>query len=394
MNKSWSVHLSSIGRKHTFSLLLLIGTLLLPACQSRQMPADTPPIISVPQTDGAYTSAIPGRTLQFPQDFGAHNDFQTEWWYYTGNLSDENGRRFGYQLTFFRRAIAPPDQQGERPSDWAADQVYLAHFTLSDIAEEGFYYFERFSRGAAGLAGAEIEPTYRVWLDHWQVIQTDEDSYRLTAEDEGIALDLVLKDLKGVVLQGVEGYSQKGPENGNASYYYSQPRMETEGQVVINGTSHSVTGYSWKDHEFSTSALSGEQTGWNWFSIQLDDNSELMVFTILREDGSPDPYSSGTIISSDGSTKLITGDQFSITAVDTWQSPHSGAVYPSTWDILIPSEDITLRVTPLMPDQELNLTFTYWEGAVQVSGESKDKPVSGYGYVELTGYVGSMAGQF
>ncbi len=181
-------------------------------------------------------------------------------------------------------------------------------------------------------------------------------------------------------------------KHGNASYYYSQPRLETEGQVVINGKSHSVTGYSWKDHEFSTSALSAGQIGWNWFSIQLDDNSEIMVFNILSEDGIPDPYSSGSVIYPDGSTKLLTFDQFSINAVDSWQSPHSGAVYPSTWDIFIPSEDIQLRVTPLMPDQELNLTFTYWEGAVQVSGINKGKPVSGFGYVELTGYIGSLAG--
>jgi len=393
MNRFYSVHIRFQFRRNII-IIVLLCTLIMPACVSQQMPVDTPQIIAMPQLDGTYTRAAPGKTLQFPQDLGAHNGFQTEWWYYTGNLSDENGLRFGYQLTFFRRAIAPPDQQGKRMSEWATEQVYLAHFTLSDVADDGFHYFERFSRGAAGLAGAEIEPTYRVWLDHWQVIQTDDNTYHLTAEDEGIVLDLVLKDIKGIVLQGVEGYSQKGPETGNASYYYSQPRLETEGQVVINGKSHSVTGYSWKDHEFSTSALSAGQIGWNWFSIQLDDNSEIMVFNILSEDGIPDPYSSGSVIYPDGSTKLLTFDQFSINAVDSWQSPHSGAVYPSTWDIFIPSEDIQLRVTPLMPDQELNLTFTYWEGAVQVSGINKGKPVSGFGYVELTGYIGSLAGQF
>lgn len=393
MNRFYPVHIRFQFRRNII-IIVLLCTLIMPACVSQQMPVDTPQIIAMPQLDGTYTRATPGKALLFPQDLGPHNTFQTEWWYYTGNLSDENGRRFGYQLTFFRRAITPPDQQGKRMSGWATDQVYLAHFTLSDVADEGFYYFERFSRGAAGLAGAEIEPAYRVWLDHWQVIQTADNSYHLTAEDKGITLDLMLKDVKGIVLQGIEGYSQKGPETGNASYYYSQPRLETEGQVVIDGTSHSVIGYSWKDHEFSTSALSAEQTGWNWFSIQLDDNSEIMVFNILREDGIPDPYSSGSVIYPDSSTKLLTFDQFSINAVDSWQSPHSGAVYPSSWDIVIPSEDIQLRVAPLMPDQELNLTFTYWEGAVQVSGINKGDPVSGFGYVELTGYVGSLAGQF
>ncbi len=211
MNRFYPVHIRFQFRRNII-IIVLLCTLIMPACVSQQMPVDTPQVIAMPQLDGTYTRAAPGKTLQFPQDLGPHNTFQTEWWYYTGNLSDENGLRFGYQLTFFRRAIAPPDQQGKRMSEWATEQVYLAHFTLSDVADDGFHYFERFSRGAAGLAGAEIEPTYRVWLDHWQVIQTDDNTYHLTAEDEGIVLDLMLKDIKGIVLQGVEGYSQKGPE--------------------------------------------------------------------------------------------------------------------------------------------------------------------------------------
>lgn len=375
-------------------VVLILTVVTLSACENQLAQNDTPQFAPMPPIQDTFTRTVPGTALQFPRDFGAHNDFQTEWWYYTGNLADESGRRFGYQLTFFRRAVVTPEDQNNRASNWAVDQVYLAHFTVTDVSDNQFYYFERFSRGAAGLAGAQSSPVYRVWLENWGVDQTGENEYRLTAEAEGVRLDLKLEDVRGVILQGNEGYSQKGQDAGNASYYYSQPRLKSSGQITINGSSYAVDGYSWKDHEFSTSALSGDQTGWNWFSMQLDNDSEIMVFNILRADGKPDTYSSGAVISSDGMTSLLKVDDFTISAVDTWQSPHSGAVYPSGWDVAIPAEDIQLRITPLIPDQELNLAFTYWEGAVKISGEIRGEPVTGYGYVELTGYVGSMAGQF
>lgn len=332
--------------------------------------------------------------LTFPSDHGPHPDTLTEWWYYTGNLETETGRHFGYQLTFFRRALLPAGERAERQSIWATEQIYMAHFTVTDTASGEFHPFERFSRGSAGLAGAQAEPQYRVWLEDWSVEQVGQDDYHLTAAAVGILIDLELRDLKGPVLQGEGGYSRKGPEADNASIYISQPRLETTGTVSIGGTDYEVRGLSWMDHEFSTSALGLGLVGWDWFSIQLDDNRELMLFTLRREDGSIDEFSSGTVIDADGSTRSLTWEDFSIAVTETWRSPHSHATYPSGWRIEIPSEDMVLEVRPRLADQELNHSFVYWEGAVQVTGRRGEIAVTGSGYAELTGYARSMQGQF
>ena len=269
----------------------------------------------------------------------------------------------------------------------------MAHLALSDISAEEHYAFERFARGAAGLAGAQAEP-YQVWLENWQVVQIAERKYHLTAYQDEITLDLVLEDLKGPIFHGEDGYSQKGPDTGDASYYYSQTRLLTSGSVQTGRGSYQVNGLSWKDHEFSTSALSSGQVGWDWFSVQLDDGSELMVFQIRREDGSIDPFSSGTWISPDGGTKPLEQEQFEIQVRESWRSPDSGAEYPADWILNIPSLDMNLKVKPYMVNQEMNVSYTYWEGAVNVNGTSEDVPISGRGYVEMTGYATSMEGQF
>jgi predicted secreted hydrolase len=333
------------------------------------------------------------RNWKFPADFGPHPDYQTEWWYYTGNLESETGERFGYQLTFFRRALLPEQDRIKRDSAWGTEQVYMAHFALSDVAANRHHAFERFTRGAIGLAGAQAEP-YQVWLENWQVVQITKDQYHLTAQQGGIKIDLVLEDLKGPILQGKQGYSQKGPEAGNASYYYSQTRLQTSGTVKTANGSYTVTGLSWKDHEFSTSALSAGQIGWDWFSIQLNDGSELMVFQIRREDGSIDPFSSGTWINPEGETTHLDQDQFQIQVQDTWRSPHTRAEYPSAWRVEIPSLGLGLEIAPYMNDQEMDVSYTYWEGAVSIKGTAGEKPISGNGYVEMTGYAGSMEGEF
>lgn len=345
-----------------------------------------------PSAEG-YARATGPAPLSFPADHGPHPDFQTEWWYYTGNLATEDGRRFGYQVTFFRRALQPPADRVERASTWATEQLYLAHFALTDVAGGNFYAFERLARGAVELAGAQ-SPPYRVWLEDWQVEQVGKDNYHLRAGQEGIEIDLLMVDAKGPVLQGEKGYSPKGPEVGNASYYISQTRLETSGTVRVGDVGFQVVGLSWMDHEFSTSALSAGQVGWDWFALQLDDGSELMVFDIRREDGSLDPFSSGTLIRPDGSTTHLNRIDFEIQVLDTWKSPHSGAVYPARWRVAVPSAGITLDIEPHLADQELNLTYNYWEGAVRIQGERGGKAVTGNGYVELTGYAGSMAGEF
>jgi predicted secreted hydrolase len=341
----------------------------------------------------SFERAAPEFGLSFPRDYGAHPDYQTEWWYYTGNLNTADGRRFGYQLTFFRRALMPPDERLSRMSDWAVDQVYLAHFALSDIAGENFNAFEDLARGAAGLAGAQAVP-FQVWLYDWQVREIKASVYQLSAAQDGIGIDLTLSDVKGPILQGFDGYSQKGPEPGNASHYFSQTRLETTGQVQIDEERYQVSGTSWMDHEFSTSALSAGQVGWDWFSIQLDNDMEIMAFQIRREDGSIDPFSSLALIYPDGSTLKLGQEDFAIQVLDEWNSPHSGATYPSGWLLSVPAAGLSLEIEPHQVDQELNLSYAYWEGAVGARGSMDGQPVTGNGYVELTGYAGSMVGDF
>jgi predicted secreted hydrolase len=346
-----------------------------------------------PSTSAGFARATGPRTFVFPEDHGAHPDYQTEWWYFTGNLASSTGERFGYQLTFFRRALLPPQELPDRESDWATGQVYLAHFALTDVSRQEYQSFERIGRGAAGVSGAE-SPPFRVWLEDWQVRQVAPDTYRLVASQDGVALDLLLRDTKGPILQGDQGYSQKGPLPGQASYYYSLTRLKTDGTLESAGNSYTVAGDSWMDHEFSTSALSTNQVGWDWFSVQLDDNTELMFFQIRRADGSIDPFSSGALIGEDGTTISLGVEDFSIGVTDTWESPNSGATYPAGWMVTIPAHGISLEITPLLADQEFTGTYSYWEGAVSVNGQSPSGNRSGHGYVEMTGYSRSMGGEF
>jgi predicted secreted hydrolase len=346
------------------------------------------------EAEGFARAAGP-RPLDFPADHGPHPDYQTEWWYYTGNLTAADGRHFGYQLTFFRRALLPAEARAERDSNWAADQVYMAHFALTDVSAGRFHAFERLARGSAGLAGAEAPP-FQVWLEGWRVEEVAGGAYRLRAEQDGLALDLELVDAKGPVLQGEQGYSQKGPETGNASIYVSLTRLETSGTVSVPDGHFTVSGLSWMDHEFSTRALSAGQIGWDWFSIQLDDGTELMLYPIRQEDGSVDFFSKGTFVADDGATNLLrhAACDYQIEVLGTWRSPRTGAVYPARWRIEVPAVGLWVEVEPWLSNQELDVSYAYWEGAVRVRGERNGQPVSGNGYVELTGYAESMEGQF
>jgi predicted secreted hydrolase len=332
--------------------------------------------------------------LVFPKDHGPHPDYQTEWWYYTGNLETSEGRHFGYQLTFFRRAMIPESAAAQRSSKWAADQLYMAHFTLTDVTDQKFHFQERFERGAMDLAGAAGSPGYQVWLRDWSVKQTASNTYHLSAHDNGFAVDLDLTDARGPVLQGDRGYSQKGPQPGNASLYYSQTHLLSQGKIQIADQTYAVQGLSWMDHEISTSALSEGQVGWDWFALQLDDGRALMVYIMRRADGSIDAFSSGTLVLANGETRHLAREDFSIQVQKTWKSPTSGAQYPAAWTVTVPSQKLELTVQPWISNQELNVSYTYWEGAVQVRGTSDGKAVTGNGYVELTGYLKSMQGQF
>lgn len=341
-----------------------------------------------------FERVIGPRAFKFPDDHGPHPEFQTEWWYYTGNLETADGRHFGYQLTFFRRALTPLEIESGEGSNWRTNQVYLAHFALSDIEENVFYYQERLARGGAGLAGAQGSGGLKVWLEDWIVEQTAEDTYRMKASSDDLDIELEFVDLKGVVLQGDHGYSQKGEQPGNASYYFSQTRLKTNGKLRVASEEFTVNGLSWMDHEFSTSALGEGQAGWDWFSIQLDDGSELMLFTLRNEDPDIEPYPVGTVIGADGRTHRLAAEEIELSVLDTWRSPANQAEYPAKWRIRVPSEGIEITVTPMMDNQELHTFFTYWEGAVKISGVKNGIEVSGYGYVELTGYAQSMQGEF
>ena len=326
-----------------------------------------------------FKRAMDVRDFIFPDDAGPHPNFETEWWYYTGNLVDKEGRNFGYQLTFFRRALSPNKAQSK--SRWATNQIYFAHFAVSDIAGKDFYPAEKWSRGAIGLAGALSNP-FRVWIENWSAAAIDEETRLLATTDEA-ALDLVLKPTKTVVLHGNSGLSQKSAEPGNASYYYSQTRIETKGTLTVNGKKFEVSGFSWFDHEWSTSALGKKQSGWDWFSLQLDDGREIMLYHIRLKNGGFDRFSSGSLIERDGTVRKLDFDDFKIETIDSWTSRDTAIVYPSGWRITIPEFKLDFRVIPLMWNQELALTFVYWEGAVKISDEN----ISGNGYVELTGYT-------
>ncbi|HSE83527.1 MAG TPA: lipocalin-like domain-containing protein [Thermodesulfobacteriota bacterium] len=325
-----------------------------------------------------FARATQVRRFTFPQDAGPHPEFQNEWWYYTGNLNTETGRHFGFQLTFFRRALIP--NIGERKSNWATNQVYFSHFAVSDIQNRKFYPNARWSRGAMGLAGAEADP-FRVWLEDWSASSQGK-SVHLKAGNGSVSINLYLTPAKPITLHGKKGLSQKSAEWGNASYYYSQTRLNTKGSITIKGERFKVQGLSWLDREWSTSALSKDQTGWDWFSLQLSDGREIMLYQLRLKNGGIDPYSSGSVIERNGTVRHIGVDDFRVEVLDTWKSPETGIIYPSRWRIVIPAYNIVLVVIPHQHNQELPLDFTYWEGAVRIEGDG----ISGNGYVELTGY--------
>ncbi len=335
-----------------------------------------------------YPRVTGSEPLRFPRDHGAHPEYRHEWWYLTGQLETARGRHFGYQITFFRFNLDP--QAPERASAWGTNQVWMAHLGLTDTEAGRFRHRERFARGGAiGLAGAEVEP-FRVWLEDWVLKGTTGEDImplHLQAEDGDLLLDLRLDALKPLVLQGDAGYSRKGPEPGNASRYFSYTRLATEGELVIDGQRHAVQGLSWMDREWGSSVLSQGQVGWDWFSLQLDDETEIMYYTLRRDDGSVDPRSKGLFVAADGSTRLLEHGDVELRATRHWDSPLGDARYPVAWRMRIPPLGLELDIEAVLDDQELRTGFRYWEGAVAVRGEREDRGVGGRGYAELTGYA-------
>ncbi len=341
----------------------------------------------------AWLSADPDYRLAFPRDHASHPDHRIEWWYYTGNVETSRGRRFGYQLTFFRVGV---DRQPINPSRWAVRNLHMAHLAVTDVAGGQHHVAERLNRAGVGWAGASTEALH-VWNDGWSVRldgAASEGAHLLEAasDDGSLAVDLRLVPVLPPVLHGVAGYSQKGAEAGNASHYYSITRLRTTGRMIVDGEAFEVSGLSWMDHEFGTSFLEPAQVGWDWFSLQLDDGSDLMVYTMRRDDGVADPRSSGTFVAPDGSiTRLRAGD-YALAPGRRWTSPSSGASYPVAWEIDVPSLGIDLDVQAVIDAQELetgeSTGVTYWEGAIDARGARGGAVVAGQGYLEMTGYAG------
>ena len=338
-----------------------------------------------------WSVARPGWSYRFPADHGNHPDFKTEWWYFTGNVATAEGEKFGYQLTFFRQGVRRPGS-AKMASRFVVNDVKFAHFAVSDLAGSRFHHFQKFARGAFGEAGFD-EGDRIAWINSWTCERTGENGFRLRANEGGIAIDLELAAAKPPVIQGRNGVSQKSEGEGRASHYYSLSRLETRGTITLAGKTHQVAGTSWFDHEWATNQLAAHQKGWDWFSLQLGDGTELMLFQIRTDDGKQDPHSAGTFVFEDGTDLKIGQAGFSLEPLAWWRSPKTGANYPIEWRLEIRALDLELTVTPSLKNQELDAApFTYWEGAIHADGTRKGQPVSAVGYLEMTGYAGRIPG--
>ena len=334
-----------------------------------------------------FRPAEPGYDFEFPRDHGSHDDYRTEWWYYTGHLTSARGRRFGFELTFFRVGVIPPDVPSQ--SKWDLRNLALAHFAITDVDGKRFRYYEKTNRASPFTANAA--PGYLdVFNEGWKATTASDGAWHLIASANGDAIDLTLRTRKPPAIHGENGVSIKAPVAGYASHYYSMTRLEVTGTVTSAGKREECTGLAWMDHEFGSSALRENQQGWDWFSVQLDNETELMLYQIRRKDGSPDVTSSGSLVTSDGSVIHIRNDQMRITPLKHWRSRRSGATYPMGWRIAVPSLRLNLQLDPFVEDQELvtreSTQVTYWEGAVRASGSIENTAVTGEGYVEMTGY--------
>jgi predicted secreted hydrolase len=338
-----------------------------------------------------YQSALLGYRYEFPRDHFNHPGFQTEWWYYTGNLTASDGHRFGFELTFFRQAISRgPFSQ----SAWDIRDLYLAHLALSDLDGGVFYHAERTNRAGPGIAGVD-QSALRIWNGNWQITWNDSDQ-TLHAIDDRFSLALQLHPDKPPVIHGENGVSPKADGTGHASHYISLTRLKTSGTIALNGRTYQVSGLSWMDHEFFTNQLDSDQAGWDWFSLQLADNTELMLFQLRRKDGSISSFSAGTFVDAQGKTHHLPHTDFTLTPLgDSWKSPATSATYPVRWKISVPNLGIELEASTALKSQELTSQSkwlpNYWEGAIFVSGHKDSSPLKGVGYLEMTGYDRAVA---
>jgi predicted secreted hydrolase len=333
-----------------------------------------------------YRTALPGYNYEFPRDHFNHPEFQTEWWYYTGNLMAKDGHRFGFELTFFRQAVG---RDASKTAVWDVQDVYLAHLALSDLDGDEYYHAERTNRAGPEIAGVS-ENLRRIWNGNW-LVEWKGDAQQLRAIDERFMLELSLRSEKPPVIHGEDGVSQKAEGTGQASHYISFTRLLTSGTIQVQGKSFQVSGVAWMDHEFFTHQLSNEQTGWDWFSLQLADKSELMLFELRRKDGTIDPFSAGTYVDAQGKTMHLRATDFSLKRMgQTWTSLVTGATYPIQWSVSVPKLGLELEASTRLRSQELSGTSkfapAYWEGAIDLNGRKNSSAAQGVGYLEMTGY--------
>jgi predicted secreted hydrolase len=341
-----------------------------------------------------WQPALRGYRYQFPRDHFNHPDYQTEWWYYTGNLRASDGHRFGFELTFFRQAVAI-DKTATVSPVWRADQIYLAHLALSDIDGHEFYHTQRLNRSGPSLAGANLHES-RYWNGNWQVrwLDVTNGHQALEAVCDHFRLQLDLTPEKPPIVHGRDGISQKGPLPGEASHYISFTRLGAKGELHWKNRTYSLTGLAWMDHEFFTEPADNTLVGWDWFAIQLNNNEEMMLYRIRRKSGEKDNFSSGTFVDAKGQAHFLSASDFSLTPGQQWRSSDSGYQYPISWQINIPCLQLQLSQRTELNNQELfnkhSVSPSYWEGAVTYNGQMHGQPVSGVGYLEMTGYAGSV----
>jgi predicted secreted hydrolase len=349
------------------------------------------------QDDGEYLQVTGPCGLSFPADHGPHPGYRTEWWYYTGNLSSADGQRFGFQLTFFRTRIKPPADRKKWPqpaSAWRTDQIYMAHAALTDITGGRHFQSEKIARPVLSLAGAEQSGTaWKIYIQSWQAVITPDD-HRLQAETDRYALTLDLKPVKPPVLHGETGYSRKGQSAGRASCYYSFTRLQAGGSLTLEGARHTVQGTAWMDHEYSTAPLQPGITGWDWFSLQLSDQTEIMIYLLRQTDGNLNPASGGTYVLPAGQARQLQNGDVRVEPLAYWTRPHSKGRYPVKWKLAIAALNCDLTLTAELDDQEMRTPrstgVVYWEGSVRAQGTKEGKEVEGVGYVELTGYAAAF----
>ena len=365
-------------------LLGLVAAALAAGCaEGRRQSADAAPVqglraANVLSEGGeGFAEANAPRTFDFPADHAAHPDYRSEWWYLTYALKNAAGAEFGVQFTLFRRALFAG---GDNADPWRNGQAYLAHFAVTDVASALHRETERLARGHPALAGVRNEGRQVVaWLEDWRLQMAADGPWRLNAAGDGIAAALAMRPSKPVVLQGEAGLAAKGP--GQASHYYSLPRLRTTGTVQIDGERHLVSGLGWLDREWSTSALSPGQIGWAWFALMLDNGDDIMAFQLRREDGARDPYDHGAWIDPTGNKRTLTPADFRLTPTHHWRDDQ-GTRWPTSWQLDLGERHLT--ITAALNDQRMDTLFTYWEGLVKVS-DANGQDV-GRGYMELTGY--------